>query len=255
MSTSRNTGTNHKGKTVQTVNFVTFFCLSFFSKLGYSQNTEHNHNKRLSVFSTISLLRICWMPMGHRARVAASVPPQISYPCWALQSNTERNLPSTFSVFSHIFQLLSSHNFFFHGAENFIEVTAFNWFVSSITFKLFQITYTFSKLFGSHQAQHNSASFQTFFLLVTLDFLFMGLVFHLLQVFFLWLQAQQNIGVLHRSVSKGCQLCDRNMNKLLQVSHSQVLESSISYTVALGGRNEVTCFFVSVLLTHKSISR
>lgn len=104
MSTSRNTGTNHKGKTVQTVNFVTFFCLSFFSKLGYSQNTEHNHNKRLSVFSTISLLRICWMPMGHRARVAASVPPQISYPCWALQSNTERNLPSTFSVFfTHIF--------------------------------------------------------------------------------------------------------------------------------------------------------
>lgn len=27
MSTSRNTGTNHKGKTVQTVNFVTFFHL------------------------------------------------------------------------------------------------------------------------------------------------------------------------------------------------------------------------------------
>lgn len=178
MSTSRNTGTNHKGKTVQTVNFVTFFHL-FFSKLGYSQNTEHNHNKHLSVFfSTILLLRICWMPMGHRARVAASVPPQISYPCWALQSNTERNLPSTFSVFSHIFQLLSSHNFFsFHGAENFKFVRIFN------NIQIFKSHLHSSKLFGSHQAQHNSASFQTFFLLVTLDFLFMGLVFHLLQVF------------------------------------------------------------------------
>lgn len=113
MSTSRNTGTNHKGKTVQTVNFVTFFCLSFFSKLGYSQNTEHNHNKHLSVFSTTLLLRICWMPRGHRARVTASLPPQISYPCWALQSNTERNLPSTFSVFfPHIFSCSLRITFF-----------------------------------------------------------------------------------------------------------------------------------------------
>lgn len=127
MSTSRNTGTNHKGKTVQTVNFVTFFCLSFFSKLGYSQNTEHNHNKHLSEFSTILLLRICWMPRGHRARVAASLPPQISYPCWALQSNTERNLPSTFGTFST--QILSCSlriTFCFHEAENFKFVRIFN---------------------------------------------------------------------------------------------------------------------------------
>lgn len=113
MSTSRNTGTNHKGKTVQTFNFVTFSCLSFFSKLGYSQNTEHNDNKHFSVFSTILLLRICWMPRGHRARVVVSRPPQISYPCWALQSNTERNLPFTFSVFfTYIFSCSLRITFF-----------------------------------------------------------------------------------------------------------------------------------------------
>lgn len=119
------------------------------------------------------------MPMGHRARVAASVPPQISYPSWALQSNTERNLPSTFGTFST--QILSCSlriTFCFHEAENFKFVRIFN------NIQIFKSHLHSSKLFGSHQAQHNSASFQTFFLLVTLDFLFMGLVFHLLQVFF-----------------------------------------------------------------------
>lgn len=33
------------------------------------------------------------MPMGHRASSHAFDSPQISYPCWAMQSNTERNLP------------------------------------------------------------------------------------------------------------------------------------------------------------------
>lgn len=119
------------------------------------------------------------MPMGHRARVAASVPPQISYKCWALQSNTERNLPSTFGTFS--IQILSCSlriTFCFHEAENFKFVRIFN------NIQIFKSHLHSSKLFGSLQAQHNSASYQTFFLLVTLDFLFMGLVFHLLQVFF-----------------------------------------------------------------------
>lgn len=35
----------------------------------------------------------CWVPMGHRASSHAFDSPQISYPCWAMQSNTERNLP------------------------------------------------------------------------------------------------------------------------------------------------------------------
>lgn len=101
MSTSRNTGTNHKGKTVQTVNFVTFFHL-FFSKLGYSQNTEHNHNNNIwACFLQFRYSGFAGCPWDTE-RVAAFLPPQISYPSWALQSNTERNLPSTFSVFSHI---------------------------------------------------------------------------------------------------------------------------------------------------------
>lgn len=153
MSTSRNTGTNHKGKTVQTVNFVTFFHL-FFSKLGYSQNTEHNHNNNIwACFLQFRYSGFAGCPWDTE-QVAASLPPQISYPCWALQSNTERNLPSTFGTFS--IQILSCSlriTFCFHEAENFKFVRIFN------NIQIFKSHLHSSKLFGSLQAQHNSASF------------------------------------------------------------------------------------------------
>lgn len=55
--------------------------------------------------------------------------------------------------------------FCFHEAENFKFVRIFN------NIQIFKSHLPSSKLFGSLQAQHNSASYQTFFLLVTLDFL------------------------------------------------------------------------------------
>lgn len=103
MSTSRNTGTNHKGKTVQTFNFVTFFVY-------ISSQSWDIHRTPSTIITNIwaSFLQFCYSGFAgcpwDTEQVAASLPPQISYPCWALQSNTERNLPSTFSVFfTHIF--------------------------------------------------------------------------------------------------------------------------------------------------------
>lgn len=101
MSTSRNTGTNHKGKTVQTVNFVTIFHL-------FSQSWDI-HRTPSTIITNVWACFLQFRYSGFAGcpwdteRVAAFLPPQISYPSWALQSNTERNLPSTFSVFSHIF--------------------------------------------------------------------------------------------------------------------------------------------------------
>lgn len=130
-STSRNTlGQNTRVKRYKLSTLLHFLFLFFFSSgLGNSQNTEHNLFYNFATPNTVR--RVAGCPRDTE-RVATFTSTQISCPCWALQSNTERNLPITFNTFSTYFFnfLLSSHNIFFCGAKNFIEVAAVNWVYS-----------------------------------------------------------------------------------------------------------------------------
>lgn len=113
-STSRNTlGQNTRVKRYKLSTLLHFLFLFFFSSgLGNSQNTEHNLFYNFATPNTVR--RVAGCPRDTE-RVATFTSTQISCPCWALQSNTERNLPTTFNRFSVYFLnfLLSLHNIFF----------------------------------------------------------------------------------------------------------------------------------------------
>lgn len=96
-STSRNTlGQNTRVKRYKLSTLLHFLFLFFFLQ-GWAI-----HRTPSTIYSTILLRRVAGCPRDTE-RVATFTSTQISCPCWALQSNTERNLPITFNTFSAYF--------------------------------------------------------------------------------------------------------------------------------------------------------